>query len=101
MLFTEVRRFLERHRTKLRHVHLPGYLPGYDEHRPQYCSRDMVLGVLSLLSEFEFEGLVVSEVDIAFQKAIDLRMDTLLFDRWRALCELVLDSNGERRPAED
>ena len=82
-LLARVREFLDRHHAKLRHVHLPGYVPGYEEHRPQYCSRDMVFGVLSLLAEYEFEGLVVSEVGPEFQNPIDLRMDSLLFDSWR------------------
>jgi hypothetical protein len=78
-----VRRFLERSAARLRHVHLPGYYPGFDEHRPMYCSRDLVFAVLSLLAEFHFEGLIVSEVDAEYQNFHDLRMDALLFDRWR------------------
>lgn len=68
---------------KLAHIHLPGYLPGYAEHRPMYCAREMVLPVLSILAAQRFEGFVVSEVDLEFQNPTELRMDTLLFDRWR------------------
>ena len=68
---------------KLRHVHLPGYLPGFPEHRPMYCARDMVFGVLALLAEFRFEGLIVSEVNAEYQNPNDLRMDVLLFETWR------------------
>lgn len=79
--------FLERHSHKVRHVHLPGYapglVPGYDEHRPMYCSRDMVFRVLDLLENVGHDGLVVSEVIEEFQNPLDLRMDRLLFDRWR------------------
>jgi hypothetical protein len=82
-LLAEVRTFLSRFAEKLRHVHLPGYLPGQAEHRPMYCSRDMVLGVLSLLEEARFPGLIVSEVNSEFQNAHELRMDVLLFERWR------------------
>lgn len=80
-----VRRFLDRHASRLLHVHMPGYLPGWAEHRPMYCSRDLVLGVLSLLAEVEFSGLIVSEVNLEFQNLHDLRMDVLLFERWREL----------------
>ena len=84
-LLTEVRTFLSRFAAKLRHVHMPGYLPGQAEHRPMYCSRDLVLGVLSLLEEVRFTGLIVSEVNEPFQNAQDLRMDMLLFERWQAM----------------
>jgi hypothetical protein len=82
-LLQEVRDFLSRHRTKLQHVHLPGYWPGLEEHRPMYCAREMIFPVLSMLEQTGFEGLVVSEVIPAFQNPNDLRMDVLLFDTWR------------------
>jgi hypothetical protein len=82
-LLAEVRAFLSRFGEKLYHVHLPGYLPGQAEHRPMYCSRDMVRGVWSLLEEFRFPGLIVSEVAPEFQNVHELRMDVLLFERWR------------------
>jgi hypothetical protein len=84
-LLAEVRRFLERFRPKLHHVHMPGYLPGQPNHRPMYCSRDMVFAVLSLLEEYRFDGLIVSEVETEFQNIHDLQMDVLLFRRWQAL----------------
>jgi sugar phosphate isomerase/epimerase len=76
-------RFLGRFGGKLRHVHLPGYWPGFAEHRPLYCAREMVFPVLSLLGEAGFEGLVVSEADPEYQNEQELRMDVLLFDAWR------------------
>jgi sugar phosphate isomerase/epimerase len=75
--------FLQRSGARLRHVHLPGCLPGHREHRPMYGARDVVFGVLSLLRDFRFEGLVVSEVSPEYQTPNDLRMDVLLFDTWR------------------
>ena len=86
-LLDSVRRFLERFHEKLIHVHLPGYLPGHDEHRPMYCSREMVLAVMNLLAEYRFEGLMVSEVNLDYQNPSELRMDVLLFNRWRQLAE--------------
>jgi hypothetical protein len=83
-LLAHLEMFLARHADRLFHVHLPGYWPGFAEHRPQYCSRDMVFPVLSLLHQARFEGLIVSEVNPPFQNPLDLRMDTLLFDCWRA-----------------
>jgi hypothetical protein len=85
VLLGRVKDFLEEFSGKLLHVHLPGYLPGHPEHRPMYCSRDMVLGVLSLLEEAHFEGLIVSEVNPEYQNLHELKMDVLLFERWRAL----------------
>jgi hypothetical protein len=69
---------------RLRHVHMPGHLPGLPEHRPMYCSRDMVFGVFSLLADAGYDGLIVSEVAVDFQTPQDLRMDVLLFESWRA-----------------
>ena len=84
-LLATVDEFLSRFRDKLVHVHLPGYTPGRDEHRPMYCSREMVLPVLSLLADYQFDGLIVSEVNAHFQNIQELRMDTLLFERWQEL----------------
>jgi len=82
-LLGAVRDFLARYAGKLHHVHLPGYLPGYREHRPMYCAREMVFPVLEMLEEVAFEGLIVSEANPEYQNANELRMDVLLFDTWR------------------
>jgi hypothetical protein len=83
-LLEELRAFLSRYAGKLRHVHLPGYLPGQPEHRPMYCSRDLVFGAFSLFEEFHVECLLVSEVETEFQNEQELRMDVLLFEAWQA-----------------
>ena len=75
-------RFLENHSGRLNHVHLPGYVPGYEEHRPMYCSRELMFLVWDLLEQHAYAGFVVSEVDSAYQTPQDLRMDLLLFERW-------------------
>lgn len=77
-----LRRFLDRYAEKLIHVHLPGYRPGAKLHRPQYCSREMVMRVLTALREYEFDGMVVSETAEKFQNLEELTMDCLLFQRW-------------------
>jgi hypothetical protein len=82
-LLDELRAFLADYAGKVRHVHLPGYLPGQPEHRPMYCSRDLVFATLSLLDEVHFDGLVVSEVGLESQNPPELRMDVLLFEAWR------------------
>ncbi|MFG0334145.1 MAG: sugar phosphate isomerase/epimerase family protein [Maioricimonas sp. JB049] len=84
-LLTTVERFLDRAGDRLRHVHLPGYLPGYDEHRPMYCAREMVLPVFTLLEAAGYEGFVVSEANKEFQNPRELRMDCLLFEQWQEL----------------
>jgi sugar phosphate isomerase/epimerase len=78
-----VRSVLSSYRDKLRHVHLPGYWPGFMEHRPLYCARDMAFPILSLLAEHDYDGLVVSEANAEYQTAQELRMDVLLFEAWR------------------
>lgn len=82
-LLEEAKKFLERYHKKLRHIHLPGYVPGADEHRPMYCNRDLIFGMLTLLQEFHFDGLIVGETNPEYQNANELRMDVLLFDSWR------------------
>lgn len=90
--------FLSRFRDKLVHVHLPGYAPGRDEHRPMYCSREMVLPVLSLLADYQFDGLIVSEVNPQFQNVQELRMDVLLFERWQELRQSEGTSENSANP---
>jgi len=90
--------FLVRFRSKLVHVHLPGYAPKFDEHRPMYCSREMVLPVLSLLADHQFDGLIVSEVNPQFQNVSELRMDVLLFERWQELRQYDGASQSSKTP---
>lgn len=67
---------------KIIHIHLPGFLPGFKEHRPQYCSRGMVLKMFSLLADREYGGFVVSETASRYQNPEELMMDRLLYKRW-------------------
>jgi hypothetical protein len=82
-MLDQTRQFLQQHAARLKHVHLPGCWPGLDEHRPMYCARELVFPVLSMLQEFAFDGLIVSEVAECFQTPNDLAMDVLLFESWR------------------
>ncbi len=81
-LLEETGRFLDQFGSRLQHVHLPGYVPGYDEHRPMYCNRDLVHGIWDLLAARDFDGLIVSEVSERFQNPFDLKMDALLYAGW-------------------
>jgi sugar phosphate isomerase/epimerase len=97
VLLAAVDNFLMRFGDKLVHVHLPGYAPGRAEHRPMYCSREMVLPVLSLLADYQFDGLIVSEVNAQFQNVHELRMDTLLFERWQTLRREVTSRKASQK----
>jgi hypothetical protein len=74
--------FLDEFAEKLVHVHLPGYLPGFKVHRPQYCSRKMVMQVFTKLADANFEGLIVSEIANKYQNPEELQMDMLMFRNW-------------------
>lgn len=79
-----VRSIFQQHGDCVKHVHMPGHLPGQGEHRPMYTSREFCLGVFDILAEFQYDGLVVSEVNMPFQNPFDLRMDVLLYEGWLA-----------------
>lgn len=81
-LFALVREVFEAASECIKHIHMPGYLPGQGEHRPMYTSREFCTGVFDILADYDFAGLVVSEVDMQFQNEFELRMDMLLFERW-------------------
>lgn len=76
--------FLERYHEKLNHIHLPGYVPGYDEHRPMYCSRPLMETVWPLLEKYGYSFFVVSEINKQYQTYQDLRMDALLYEGWQS-----------------
>jgi sugar phosphate isomerase/epimerase len=82
-LLEQVDRFLNRHIAKLHHVHLPGYVPGGDEHRPIHHSAQMADEVVSRLAERGFSKLVVSEANVDFQTPESLRQDVAWFERWK------------------
>ncbi len=81
-LLDHAREFLRKHRSRLRHVHLPGYVCGQEEHRPMYSNREFIHAMFDLFAEYEYEGLIVSETEKEFQNPQELRMDVLLYQRW-------------------
>jgi hypothetical protein len=74
---------MDRFGDKLLHVHMGGYLPGGEEHRPMYCSREFVFRMFSLLAQRDYDGFIVGESDAPYQNVYELRMDALLFEAWR------------------
>lgn len=83
-----VERFLNQHATKVQHVHLPGYVPGGEEHQPIHYSRQMAMEVISMLQGHGFSKLVVSEADTPFQTEEYLRQDIAMFEDWLSAWEL-------------
>jgi sugar phosphate isomerase/epimerase len=81
-LLEHVERFLNRHAKKLQHVHLPGYVPGGEEHCPIHHSPEMAAEVLTRLTAHGFSKLVVSEADAPFQTAEFLVKDVEWFENW-------------------
>ncbi len=77
-----VARILDKHLDKLNHIHLPGYVPGHDEHRPMYCSRELMFEIWNLLRKKKYAHFMVSEINSQYQTFEDLKMDVLLFERW-------------------
>lgn len=84
-LLEHVERLLQRHAGKLHHVHLPGYLPGGDEHLPIHHSSELAMEIMTRLNAHGFAKLVVSEADTPFQTVEFLEKDAQLFDRWLKL----------------
>lgn len=81
-LLEHVERFLDRHASRLHHVHMPGYQPGGEEHYPIHYNSELAIEVLTRLASHGFTKLVVSEADTPFQSREFLLKDTALFDQW-------------------
>ena len=73
---------LSRHVEKLRHVHLPGYWAGGVEHLPMHHEPQMAIPVLSLLADYGFGQLIVSEANEVYQTLDELRGDVKLYRSW-------------------
>lgn len=87
-LLERIDRFLDQHGKRLQHVHLPGYVPGSDEHRPIHFSSEMASQVLTRLAGHDFAKLVVSEADPQFQTPQFLEQDVMWFEKWRQNAQL-------------
>lgn len=75
--------FFDEFGEKVRHVHMPGYLPGAPEHRPSYTNPQFACEVWDRLFESGFSGLAVSESNQEFQTDTHLRRDVILYQRWQ------------------
>jgi hypothetical protein len=82
-MLTFLEQFLTQYGKKLRHIHLPGYQVGGEEHMAMHYSPQMAAGVLSLLADAGYSELVVSEADQKYQNLDDLRKDVAVFEGWR------------------
>jgi hypothetical protein len=82
-LLARLARFLSQHGKKLRHVHLPGYKVGGEEHLPIHHSAEMAARVLGLLADCGYSEFVVSEADKPYQNLAELRQDVAMFEDWR------------------
>lgn len=74
--------FLGNHGEKLRHVHLPGYVPGGKEHNAMHHGAVMAAPVLTALARGGFSGLVVSEAALEQQDLGSLLEDVTFFEDW-------------------
>lgn len=82
-LLDRVEQFLQRHASKLHHVHLPGYQPGGEEHHPIYENEELGTEILTRLNAHGFTNLVVSEAEVHFQTLEHLRKDVSFFENWK------------------
>lgn len=76
--------FFERYHHKLRHVHMPGCLPGFPEHRPSYMSPRFSCEIWNLLTRYNYQGMAVSELLTEYQTAAHMEADVALFQEWCA-----------------
>lgn len=80
--FSMLEQFMQRFHYKLRHVHMPGYEPGGQEHRPSYMNPRLACEVWNILAQYQFNGLAVSELSPEWQTAKHLRQDIAMFEQW-------------------
>ena len=81
-LYEELDRFLERHGKKLQHVHLLGYHPGGEEHRPVHHHPELIREVFSRLAAAGYSKLATSEADLEHQTLESLSKDVVFFREW-------------------
>lgn len=75
--------FIRAYGQKIAAVHISGYQPGQQVHRPMYCNRDLTFAVLSALAEKSFSGFIVGEVAAEYMNRRDLVMDRELVASWQ------------------
>lgn len=80
-------RFMAEFGSKVRHIHMPGYLPGSREHCPTYTNPELACSVWERLRRLDYRGFVVSELHPELRTADHLRKDILLFEQWKSQVE--------------
>ena len=83
-LLVETAAFLRKYGYKVKAVHMTGYQPGEDVHRPLYMNREATLALLSILAEVEFGGFVVGETAEDLRTHRELAMDVQLVASWKS-----------------
>ncbi|MEM7143799.1 MAG: hypothetical protein AAF591_01610 [Verrucomicrobiota bacterium] len=78
----ELQAFLWQYGPKIRHVHLPGYKAGQDEHRPTYKNPKLARMVLNLLELDDVPRTIVSETRASLRTPENLAADTKFFNNW-------------------
>lgn len=81
-LLSVLKKFLKKHGTQLRRVHLPGYEPGGREHQPASFNPKLARKVFTALSKIDYQGLVVSEARPSMQKPKFLNNDVAMYETW-------------------
>jgi sugar phosphate isomerase/epimerase len=93
-LLEALKKFLKKHGSQLRRVHLPGYEPGGWEHQPASFNPEMARKVLTALSKIDYRGLVVSEARPSMQKLKYLKNDVAMYQSWKQDREAKLHKTG-------
>lgn len=75
--------FFSRYAHKLQHVHLLGYHPGGEEHRPVHHHPELIRDVLSRLVACGYSKLATSEADMEHQTLESLSKDIEFFGDWK------------------
>ena len=81
-LLDKLEYFLVHFSSKLQHVHLLGYVPGGDEHRPVHHHPELTTAAMTKFREHGFSKLVVSEADLIHQNEESLARDVEFFQSW-------------------
>ncbi len=81
-LHSVLKKFLKKHGSQLRRVHLPGYEPGGREHQPASFNPKLARKVFTALSKIDYQGLVVSEARPSLQKTKFFHRDVAMYETW-------------------
>ncbi|MEM8952645.1 MAG: hypothetical protein AAGD22_00695 [Verrucomicrobiota bacterium] len=78
----EMKVFLWKYGSKVRHVHLPGYIPGQEEHQLTNKNPKLARMVLNLLELDGIPRTIVSEARTSLRTPENLAADSRFFENW-------------------